>query len=130
MAGHYDGIDGSCASYSYHSVDDTVVKLPAKVEASEVLSRYRRHDLRIITEADVDGRIFKDTSHGMHASIRGLFDMTLERWRGDGGADDVAPETDFDLETVNILPCGETDYIVTCSEAGVSLSVVKGRQAG
>ncbi|MGE5476895.1 MAG: DUF2920 family protein [Bacteroidales bacterium] len=124
---HYSGIDGVCASYSYHSPEDTVASPTLKIAASEVVSRYRRHNLYMVGEADIDGRTFKDMGHGMHASMRGLFDMTMDRWRGDYG-DDAPPYTDFDLETVNVLPCGEKDYIVTCCEDGVSLCVVTGRQ--
>lgn len=124
---HYSDQDGVCASYGYHSAHDNVAPLAAKVAAAEVVARHRRHDLKIVTEADIDGCIFKATTHGMHASLRGLFDMTMERWRGDGGGD-VPAVTDFDLETVNVLPCGDKDYIVSCSAEGVSLCVVTGRQ--
>lgn len=108
--------------HTYHSCHDKVAPTEAKVAAVRVLARHRRHDLRLVAEQDLDGRIFKRPDHGMDASMRGLFQLSYERWRKD------APEngqdiTDFDLGTVTALPCRGCVYAVAFKNDGVRLTI-------
>lgn len=107
--------------HSYHSTRDTIAPTEAKVAAVAALARQRRHDLRLIGEGDVDGRVFKHLDHGMDASMRGLFALSYERWRSE--AAEAPAATDFDLGTRLVLPCRGRDYAVACSGDGVRLSI-------
>ena len=73
------------------------------------------YELDIIDQSKVDGRIFKDLSHGMHASMRGVFDLSYDKFLRDGGA--IADDTDFDRESRYRFPCGCEDYIVSFSNS-------------
>jgi hypothetical protein len=120
VAAHYH-LSSETVLHSYHSEADTAAPTAAKKSLALVLGRRRRYDLRLISEADIDGRIFKNAKHGMDASLRGLFDLSYRRWTAEVG--DPPPITDFDLGTVNRFPCGEEDYVLTFDRDDVSLAV-------
>ncbi len=120
VASHYH-LPSETVLHSYHSEADTVAPTAAKKKLAEVLGRRRRYDLRLISEADVDGRIFKNAKHGMDASLRGVFELSYRRWTAEVA--DPPAITDFDLGTVNRLPCGEEDYVVSFSGDDVSIAV-------
>lgn len=117
---HYQ-LDGGGIIYSYHSAIDKIAPLKEKIVAAQVLAKYRNHVLRIIDQDDIDGVVFKHPEHGMGASMRGLFDLSYKQWLTH--ASDMPATTDFDLETVNILPCADKLYIISMSTAGVTLSI-------
>lgn len=112
--------------HSYHAAGDAIASTDRKIQALDILGRRRRCDLRVIHSADLDGRIFKDLSHGMAASMRGLFDLSYRRWREEGG---ITPDlTDFDQGTRTRLVCADRTYVVDLSPGGeVSLSVESAR---
>lgn len=107
--------------HSYHSLNDVVAPTQRKVLAVRMAAAHRRHDLRLITQADIDGRLFKTTDHGFNASLRGLFALSHGRWLETAGQQPAI--TDFDLGTVNALPCADRTYRFAFSSAGVTLSV-------
>lgn len=121
VAEHY-ALPSDTVIYSYHSETDVVAPTAAKKRLAEVLGRARNYDLRLVSAAEVDGRIFKNASHGMAASLRGLFEMSYRRWSP--RVADPPAITDFDLETVNRLPCGREDYVLSFDPGGVSLAVL------
>lgn len=117
---HYT-LDGCGTIYSYHSEIDTVAPIEAKMKIRDVVGKYRDYDLRIIRQEDIDGMVFKNLEHGMNASIRGLFDLSYRRWVEHASA--MPATTDFDIETVNILPCADKLYVISFSENGVALAI-------
>lgn len=120
VAGHY-GLPSDTVLHSYHSATDTVAPIQAKRQTVQEIRRFRDHDLRLIGESDLDGRVFKTLEHGMKASMRGLFELSYQRWMADGHA--AAAHTDFDLGTRHRLPCGDEDYVLTFGDDGVSLTI-------
>jgi hypothetical protein len=120
VAAHYH-LSSETMLHSYHSEADTVAPTAANKRLALVLGRRRRYDLRLISEADIDGRIFKNAKHGMDASLRGVFDLSYRRWASEVA--DPPAITDFDLGTVNRLPCGKEDYVLTFGGDTVSIAV-------
>jgi len=120
VAEHY-ALPSDTVLYSYHSATDRVARADAKKRLAEVLGRFRKYDLRLISEADIDGRIFKNLAHGMNASLRGLFELSYRRWAAEVAAPPAI--TDFDLGTVHRLPCGSENYLLAFGRDGVSLAV-------
>ena len=95
--------------YAYHAAGDRVAPLQRKLTLRDVYSGRVHYDLQIIDEASLDGRIFKVLEHGMNASIRGLFDLSYEKYVAAGGA--LADYTDFDLDREIRFPCSAENYI-------------------
>jgi len=120
VAAHYN-VPSETVVHSYHSEADTVAPTAAKKNLALVLGRRRRYDLRLISEADIDGHIFKNAKHGMDASLRGLFELSYRRWSAEAG--DPPSITDFDLGTVIRFLCGEEAYVLTFGRDDVSLAV-------
>lgn len=120
VADHY-ALPSETVIYSYHSATDTVAPAAFKTRLAALLAPLRRYDLRLVSAADVDGRLFKTTAHGMEASLRGLFELSYRRWTA--GAADPPAVTDFDLGTANRLPCGEADYVLTFGRDDVALTI-------
>lgn len=109
---------GSARLYGYHAIADEVAPTAKKLGLREIHAGKNAYDLTIIDESDIDGRIFKDLSHGMHASLRGLFELSHEKFLHAGGA--LASDTDFDRQSSYRFACGEEDYLIRFSDQGVS----------
>jgi hypothetical protein len=107
---------GPTRHYGYHSISDAVAPTATKLRLRDVYADKSPYELEVIDQTKLDGRVFKDLSHGMHASMRGLFDMSYEKFLRDGGAD--ADDTDFDRESRYLFPCGEQDYFLSFSRRG------------
>ena len=120
-AGHYR-LPSDTVIYSYHSATDRVAPVENRLRDAALLSGLRRHNLSLIGEGDLDGRIFKTLDHGLGASMRGLFDLSYRRWLA--GAPTAPETTDFDLGTVNPLPCEDRAYTLHFDESrGVGLEI-------
>jgi pimeloyl-ACP methyl ester carboxylesterase len=96
--------------YAYHAAGDTVAPTASKLRLREAYAGRVAYDLRIIDETGLDGRVFKTPAHGMDASMRGLFELSYEKYLADGGA--LADHTDFDLERERVFPCSGEDYVL------------------
>jgi pimeloyl-ACP methyl ester carboxylesterase len=108
--------------YAYHASTDRIAPTARKIELREAYRDRIAYDLAIIEERDIDGRLFKNLTHGMNASLRGLFDLSSEKFQGDGGA--TADTTDFDRGAEYIFACGCEDYAVEFStEYGVHVAL-------
>jgi len=104
--------------YAYHAPADRIAPTERKLRLREIYAGRVAYDLEIIDESRLDGRVFKTLAHGMEASMRGLFDLSYEKYLRDGGA--LAGETDFDLGHALAFPCdGEIYELRFSREAGV-----------
>lgn len=101
--------------YAYHALADTVAPTARKLKLRETYAGRVAYDLEIIDDARLDGRIFKTLAHGMEASMRGLFDLSYEKYLRDGGA--LAEATDFDLGHTLAFPCDGEVYELRFSRA-------------
>jgi hypothetical protein len=106
--------ESSTRLYGYHSVSDEVAPTAAKLKLREVYAGKLPYELEIIDAAKIDGRVFKDLSHGLRASMRGLFDRSYDKFQRDGEA--LADETDFDLDSRYSFPSGAQEYVVSFSQ--------------
>lgn len=117
--------DNTARLYGYHSITDQVAPTEKKLGLREVYAGRVPYELDIIDQSKLDGRIFKDLSHGMHASMRGLFDLSYEKFLRDGGP--LAENTDFDTGSCYVFPCGREDYVVSFSQqTGVHVAIRDG----
>ncbi len=115
--------DGAARLYGYHSIKDEIAPTERKLGMSAVYAGKMPYELEIVDESKIDGRIFKDLSHGMRASLRGVFDRSYDKFLRDGGARGDC--TDFDLESLYRFPCGEKEYLVRFSQRdGVRASLL------
>ncbi|MEI7611185.1 MAG: hypothetical protein WCJ64_27685, partial [Rhodospirillaceae bacterium] len=81
-------------------------------------------DLLAVTEADIDGSLFKEPMHGLRASLRQLFDRAHAAYAAAGGEESAAETTDFDLGSLHIFRCGGRSYVFRYSAAaGVAVAV-------
>jgi pimeloyl-ACP methyl ester carboxylesterase len=101
--------------YAYHAATDTIAPTERKLRLREVYSGRVPYELTIIGEDALDGRIFKTPAHGMDASMRGIFDLSYDKFLCDGGA--LSDTTDFDEESQHVFACGTEDYALTFSRA-------------
>ena len=116
--------DSSTRLYGYHSTVDEVAPTAAKLKLRAIYAGKVPYELEIVDESKIDGKLFKDLSHGLRASMRGLFDVSYDKFRRDGGA--LAETTDFDANSRYVFSCGRKDYIVRFStHTGVSAELVK-----
>lgn len=121
---HYTGTSETTV-FSYHCLNDIVAPTANKIEMAKNLRGVLRHDLTLVGAGDIDGRLFKTMSHGMQASLRGLFDLSYRRWQP--LAESAPDVTDFDLGTVNRLMCGNETYCLSFDRAaGVRLDILPG----
>lgn len=94
----------------FHSVKDELSPIYLKERFVDILrAKNVRAYFKKVTSEDIDGRVFKDTKHGMNASMRGIFDLVA-------GLDDNSlcrenGTTDFDLKSVRRYECGNKTYV-------------------
>ena len=107
-----------------HYVGDTVAPFAEKAAFVGRQRRFTAVDLLAVTEADIDGSLFKEPMHGLRASLRQLFDRAHAAYVAAGGEESAAETTDFDLGSLHIFRCGGRSYVFRYSaEAGVAVAV-------
>lgn len=102
---HYDGAEGT-AVISYHGIDDQMIPAALKQQFWDILAPRLDLSATMVTADRVDGRLFKNTKHGLDASLIGLFDDALARL----GAIPARPGDDFERGGTRRLPCGGGTY--------------------
>lgn len=66
--------NSSTRIYSFHSVNDTVAPTQTKNQLADEMVKYCDFRYSLIGEANLDGRLFKNLTHGLSASLKGLFE--------------------------------------------------------
>jgi pimeloyl-ACP methyl ester carboxylesterase len=108
--------------YAYHAANDTVAPTARKIALRDAYKDRVPYELTIVDDVNIDGRIFKNLTHGMNASLRGVFDLSYEKFERDGGA--LSDTTDFDRGSEYVFACGRKDYVVRFShDNGVRASL-------
>ena len=116
--------ESSTRLYGFHSISDEVAPTAAKLGLRAAYADKVPYELEIIDAAKIDGRVFKDLSHGLRASMRGLFDRSHDKFQRDGGA--LSDETDFELSSRYFFPCADEQYLVSFSpQNGVRAQLLK-----
>ena len=96
----------------FHSIEDLIAPIDHADKFVEILKSkaISAHYKRIGVE-DIDGTIFKNLSHGMEASLRGIFDYAAKSNNKNLCKGNAV--TDFDMGSVNIFDCNEKSYVFT-----------------
>lgn len=109
--------------YSYHGKEDGVAPTASKQSMRVAIGDTVPCDLRIIGPGDIDGRIFKTPEHGLGASLKGLFDLSMERYLAT--VPEPSAETDFTLQGRVRYAFGQSVYSLSYSaERGVDARLV------
>lgn len=110
--------DNTARIYAYHAANDALAPAARKIALRDAYKDRIAYELTVVDEGQIDGRIFKKLSHGMDASMRGIFDLSYAKFIRDGAA--PANTTDFDLGSEHVFACGSEDYVMRFSrEEGV-----------
>jgi len=116
---HYDGADRAVV-LSYHGADDQLVPADLKRSLWTVLDRDVDLRATMVTADKVDGRLFKNTKHGLEASLIGLFDDAMAQL----GTIPARPGDDFERGRPRSLPCDRITYEIDYRpDHGFSVSV-------
>jgi hypothetical protein len=105
----------------YHSVNDGLVPIDQKDKTCSILKNYNQVHYQRITEKEVDGKLFGDVSHGMGASMKEMFDLSMEKYRQSTSAkeDDV----DFDRDVTYGFPCSDKLYKFVYTHEGLEVKI-------
>ncbi len=109
--------------FSYHSCCDHIADTESKKEMLSIWPHKMPFTIEIIDESKVDGRLFKNLSHGMNASLRTLFDLSHAQYIEEQHP--ACDFTDFDLQTQKVFTCGNYDYTIQYKVDGVTLALAK-----
>lgn len=96
--------------YLFHSRIDHLAPYAEKEAFAKMRAQFAPTYFTEVTEADIDGRVFKTLDHGLQASMRGLFDLVADRA---GSLVRTNALTDFDRETRVSLQCQDYKYHFT-----------------
>lgn len=111
---HFNGAEGA-AVISYHGSDDEMIPADLKREFWRNLDTRLNLTSIMVTPDKVDGRLFKNTRHGLDASLIGLFDDAMNRMR----TIPDRPGDDFERGQIRSIQCGnavfELDYLTDYS---------------
>ncbi len=107
--------------YFYHVENDTIAPTDEKMKAFEIISKHRLCHMKIITENDIDGVLFKDTTHAMGASLRKLFDHSYEHFQNI--LREKKPYSDFDLTSSVQFSCSDRVYHFNYSPYDIHVSI-------
>ncbi|OCA96800.1 DUF2920 family protein [Clostridium beijerinckii] len=105
----------------YHSEKDTLAPIKLKDDMYNCLEKYNITYYKRVKECDVDGRVFKNSSHGMNASLRMLFDTSMEKYKKHNNKKD--DDIDFDRNVVYGFPCADKLYNFSYSNSGLNVEI-------
>ena len=107
--------------YCFHSLHDTIAPIQHKDEFVEKIGKNHAIYYTRIEEKHVDGQVFKNTSHGMNASLRSLFDQCMMHFAT------VYPKhpsiTDFEKNSCYRFTCSDKIYSFQYSPVGLEVSI-------
>lgn len=105
----------------YHSNKDTIAPINLKDEMYNLLKKYNVTYYKRVEDKDVDGKLFKNSSHGMNASLRKMFDISIEKYKelNHIKEDDI----DFDRNVVYGFPCSNKVYNFSYTNRGLAVEI-------
>jgi len=105
--------------FIFHSTQDRLSRATTSIEMVDkfvnILRNYAQVDYTRVKTSDIDGKVFKNLSHGMNASLRGLFDRVVKTdkkhklFKG-------TEENDFSLNSEYRLTCVDKIYVFNFKE--------------
>lgn len=106
---------------SYHSVKDEVAPIELKDQMCEVLGNFNMVYYERVGDKDIDGILFKNLNHAMDASLRRLFDASLQKYKKAGYV--KQSPIDFDMEVNYGFPCSDKIYNFYYSNQGLKVNI-------
>ncbi|WP_027937322.1 DUF2920 family protein [Anaeroarcus burkinensis] len=113
-------IPSQTAYCSYHSPADATAPILLKDKMCNILKKYNLVYYKTIAEKDIDGQLFKNMDHGMNASLRKLFDVSIWQYKKMNTLKNS--ETDFDINSRHVFNCFEKDYVFSYSSQGLDVT--------
>ena len=105
--------------FIFHSTQDNLSRATTSIEVIDkfvnLLKKHAQVDYTRVKSTDIDGKFFKNLSHGMNASLRGLFDRVVKTdkkhklFKG-------TEENDFSLNSEYRLTCVDKIYVFNFKE--------------
>lgn len=105
----------------YHSEKDTLAPINLKDEMYNLLKKYNATYYKRVKEEDVDGKLFKNPSHGMDASLRMMFDISIEKYKELNHTKD--DDIDFDRNIFYGFPCSNKLYKFSYTNSGLTVEI-------
>lgn len=105
----------------YHSEKDTLANINLKDNMYNILNKYNVTYYKRVNEKDVDGKLFKNASHGMDASLRMMFDISIEKYKKFNNIKD--DDIDFDRNVVYGFPCLNKIYNFSYTNSGLTVEI-------
>lgn len=105
----------------YHSEKDLIAPINLKDEMYNLLKDYNVGYYKRVKEEDVDGKLFKNSSHGMDASLRKMFDISIEKYNKLNHTKE--DNIDFDRNVVYGYPCSNKLYNFSYSNSGLTVEI-------
>lgn len=118
----------------YHSVQDELVPVAQKDKLCKILALYNPVYYKRVEEKDLGGALFSSLRHGMDASLKGIFDLSMEKYHerrwGQGGlapGAETQPDNegaiDFDRNVTYGFPCSDKLYNFSYTDAGLDVRI-------
>jgi len=105
--------------FIFHSTQDRLSKATTSIEMVDkfvnILKNYAQVDYTRVKSTDIDGKVFKNLSHGMNASLRGLFDRVVKTDKKHK-LFKATEENDFSLNSEYRLICADKIYTFNFKE--------------
>jgi len=111
----------STVYYCYHSEKDVISPIALKDKMYNILKKYNITYYKRVKEEDIDGKLFKNSSHGMNASLEKLFDVSIERYKELNQISDN--KTDFDENVIYGFPCLNKLYNFSYTNKGLNVEI-------
>lgn len=109
--------------FSYHSQKDSLIPIDQKDKMYDVIKKYNVIYYKRVNEQDIDGKLFKSLSHGMSASLKEMFDFSIQKFRKLNIIKEN--ETDFDKNVTYGFPCIDKIYNFTYTNNGLKVEIEK-----
>lgn len=87
----------------------------------KLLNKYNKTFYFRIDDSCVDGEMIKNTSHGMGASLRKMFDFVMQEYSKLQNCKENT--TDFDLNIIYGFPCQNKLYNFSYSKEGINVEI-------
>ena len=107
--------------FCFHSVSDEIAPISLKDMFYEKMRDSHRIYYNRIEERHIDGKMFKNTSHGMDASLRSLYDYCIDQCSGI--PNEETELTDFDIGSLYEFACSDKVYCFQYSATGLKVEI-------
>lgn len=105
----------------YHSINDALEPIYLKDKMYKILNKYNDTYYKRVEDKDIDGVLFKNLNHGMNASLRKMFDFSINEYCKVENVKEKV--TDFDMDITYGFPCLNKLYNFTFNYNGLNVEI-------